>query len=63
MRACKSSAQQDDEQSGDEGSVEDELAKLTELENKSGKKPKPRAKGKSGKKTTGGAKPKSKAGK
>lgn len=47
MRTCRSSAQQQgDEGSDDEASVEDELAKLEELQNKSGKK---------------GGKPKSKA--
>ena len=57
MRACKSSAQQEGtDQSGDEGSVEDELAKLQELQDKSGKKPKAGAKNKPGKKPKSGAK-------
>ena len=63
MRACRSSAQQgaDDKQSEGEESVEiqDELAKLTELQNKSGnkdEKPKPPKRTKTGKKP--GAKPK-----
>ena len=62
MRACTSSAQQDDD--GDEASVEDELAKLQELQNQSGggkPKGKPKAGGKpKGKRKTGG-KPKGNA--
>ena len=54
MRACRSSAQQGGEGS-DEASVEDELAKLQEMEGKGGNK-KPGAKPKTGAKPKPGAK-------